>query len=373
LDAIVDATYVIHLVGNGREKVLHENLAKLKPSTNTFVLYNAGHKSGLKRSFVDTTSKDIVDANLQVFKHALQEGYGNILVLEDDFFFDESVRSKVLDIHDFMKEHRSEAFVYSLGCLPFFALPTDEEAHHWYGPFLATHACIFSPEYRESVLASVSDLLLWDWELVNPTGYFYHEPLFFQLFPKTENRKKWGYDLIEPMYHLVQWLADGFIPFFDLDKSTKGYYLLYFLAKWWILILVIAYFVVSFFFGLALQLIERIMRSVFRPLTGMMNACPMPSLNPLNQMIHLNPVGIPRMVHKPSSFDCQNLTGGMCMSSKNPLIDFMSLKVQLPDLGTNVPQTVNHLSAVHNLPQLDDLLKDLLSLNDVDYNDLIRL
>jgi hypothetical protein len=33
-----------------------------------------------------------------------------------------------------------------------------------------------------------------DWDLINLSGYMYFEPLCYQLFPETENRKHWGQD-----------------------------------------------------------------------------------------------------------------------------------------------------------------------------------
>jgi hypothetical protein len=270
LNSLVDATYVIHLVGNGREQVMRENLASFPPSKHTFVVHNLGQAAKPPR--IDSTTSDIVDTNLRIFEHARDQGFGQILVLEDDFFFGHEIHrpNVVEDIAAFLEHQGPEAaYLYSLGCLPFFALPADEAGLHYYGPFLGLHACIFSAPYRDALLEKKDELLLWDWEFSNPTCYFYKEPLCFQLFPPTENRKNWGRDLIPSLHCVVQFLADGFVPFFALDTSIKGYYLLYFLAKWWIFILVLAYLVVSFFFGLALGIVERVVHSLVAPLASL--------------------------------------------------------------------------------------------------------
>jgi len=320
LDSIVDATYVIHLTGNGREETMRQQLAKYPPSKRTYVLHNKGYMTGEKGPHVQSTSEDIVHANVHIFEHALQEGYGNILVLEDDFFFGEAIRSPevVQDIVAFLHKLGKQPYLYSLGCLPFFALPAELDkafCRHYFGPFLATHACLYSPAYRDDVLQRRNNLRRVDWEIVNPTCFFYHEPLCFQLFPATENRKKWGQQLIPAMYSLVQAGADWFVPFFALDTSIKGYYFLYFLAKWWILIVLVVYFVMSFLFSTCLHLVESVMFSVFSPLAYLL-----PSSNHVQVQVATPTTTKPHTIPPVRPF----------LDPSKPLLDYTSVKVNLP-------------------------------------------
>jgi hypothetical protein len=337
LDSLVDATYVIHLVGNGREQVMRENIASFPPSKRTFVVHNLGPAAKPPR--IDSTTRDIVDTNLRIFEHARDQGFHNILVLEDDFFFGHEIHRPgvIEDIAAFLEHQGPEAaFIYSLGCLPFFSLPADEAGLHYYGPFLGLHACIFSAPYREGLLEQKDELLLWDWEITNPTCYFYKEPLCFQLFPPTENRKNWGRELIPSLHCVIQFLADGFVPFFALDTSIKGYYLIYFLAKWWIFILVLAYLVISFFFGLTLGIVERVVHSLVAPLAALITGT--------NQIQVLANLGAqiqetggagatcPRSTQTPS---VRPLQTGLPTVSPNPaqdkpLIDYVAVRVHLP-------------------------------------------
>jgi hypothetical protein len=391
LDSLVDATYVIHLVGNGRDEVMNQNLATFPPSQRTFVVHNRGPAAKPPR--IDSTCRDIVDTNLRIFEHARDQGFTNILVLEDDFFFGHEIHRPgvIEDIAAFIEDQGPhQAYLYSLGCLPFFALPADEAGLHYYGPFFGKHACIFSAAYREALLQKKDEVLAWDWELSNPTCYFYHEPLCFQLFPATENRKNWGKELIPSLYHTVQFLADGFVPFFALDTSIKGYYLLYFLAKWWIFILVLAYLVVSFFFGLALGIVERVVHSLVAPLAALISGTnQIQVLANLGAQIQENggagaacPGSIPLAVGStpcavgsiPSVRPPQTgLPSPVSVPQDKPLIDYVSVRVHLPTGWTesikqggqeawkhvsSLPETLGKTCPFESVIQdIDDLLR----------------
>jgi hypothetical protein len=270
-----------------------------------------------------------VDANVHIFEHALQGGYGNILVLEDDYFFGEGIRNSevVEDIVTFLRKLESRPFLYSLGCLPFFSLPAEIDkpfCRHFFGPFLATHSCLYSKAYRDDVLQRRHQLRRTDWEIINPTCFFYHEPLCFQLFPATENRRKWGQQLIPAMYSLVQAGADWFVPFFALDSSINGYYLLYFLAKWWILIVIVVYLVLSFLFSSGLQLVESIMYAIFSPLAYLLpknhsNQVQVQLANSISPL-HSISAAIP---------STESLPNPPVRNSK-PLLDYTSVKINVP-------------------------------------------
>ena len=90
LDTNVDVTYIIHLENSGRYDNIIKQLEKYKPTKTIYILLNKGfskcNKTGIESSYADLT-----DCYLQIFKHAQKQNFGNILILEDDFIFNEKV------------------------------------------------------------------------------------------------------------------------------------------------------------------------------------------------------------------------------------------------------------------------------------------
>ena len=113
-----------------------------------------------------------------IFEHASK--FGRILVIENDTFFSDKIRQpKRLDsIRTFLdaQEKLEPAFMYSIGCLPVIALPMYD---HWAGTVLGTNACIYTSAYRAELLSQKQELKTWNWDVINPTCYFYSEPLCF--------------------------------------------------------------------------------------------------------------------------------------------------------------------------------------------------
>ena len=75
-DESVDATYIIHLVNNGRYEHIMEQLSKYHPTSTVYILMNKGYKNAVKQPFITNSSLDLVDAFITVFKHAKK--YNNI-------------------------------------------------------------------------------------------------------------------------------------------------------------------------------------------------------------------------------------------------------------------------------------------------------
>jgi hypothetical protein len=117
----IDATYVLHLENNGRIDSIKKELREFYPSKNTFILYNKGYKKCKKRLPGNETRYDIVDANLRIFKDAKEKGFKNILILEDDFFFNKEIRDHCLNVENFISSHND--FAYYLGNVPAIIFP----------------------------------------------------------------------------------------------------------------------------------------------------------------------------------------------------------------------------------------------------------
>jgi len=167
---IVNATYVIHLEGNGRYENIKNQLDKYKTTNKIFILHNKGYKKSKKQDYINKPPLDLVDAYLTIFKHSSNNGFKNILIFEDDFICDE----KLLDINitnDICSFINSkENFVYYLGVLPFITL--NEIGNHK-DLILGggSHAVIYSFEFIKNVL-NYNQILILDWDSFLNTSSF---------------------------------------------------------------------------------------------------------------------------------------------------------------------------------------------------------
>ena len=225
----VDATYILHLEGNGRLEKIHEQLKTYHPTNKVYIVYNKGFKNCKKNLLDQKSNHDLVHANITVFEHA--KSYKNILVLEDDFIFSPDVVPHAIHVDDFLK--RDTMFVYQLGSQPRIALPID--MYHYRNFGLMAHANIYSPLAREKLIQDFKEdkiIGIDGYISKNIPLYMYHKPLCYQLFPLTENRTNW-YNGLHPFLGMILgWLDGSFIAWTRLDQSPElGFFILYCLAK----------------------------------------------------------------------------------------------------------------------------------------------
>lgn len=88
LDTNVDVTYIIHLENSGRYDNILKQLEKYKPTKIVYILLNKGF-SKCNKTGIESSHADLTDCYLQIFKHAHKQNFGNVLILEDDFVFNE--------------------------------------------------------------------------------------------------------------------------------------------------------------------------------------------------------------------------------------------------------------------------------------------
>ena len=235
LDEAVDATYIIHLEGNGRYDDIMNQLKIYHPTKEVYILFNKGYKKCKKSEHIKLPAHDLVDAFLQVFKHAKNENYNNILILEDDFIFTEKIKktSTQQDICTFLNERKNEDYQYLLGCLPLLQLPCTLDSKHFINiGSLGTHAVIYTKKNRERILkVNQKDITDWDWySFIHSRRYTYHEPLCYQLFHNTENSKNWHKD--NYILHIIALLAKKGFNFIKLDTQIEpGYSIFYIVSK----------------------------------------------------------------------------------------------------------------------------------------------
>ena len=85
----IDRTYIIHLEGNGRLDNIYKQLEEFHISKEVYILFNKGYKKCNKNLEEQKSTFDLIDAFMTIFEHA--RDLDNILILEDDFFFDKDI------------------------------------------------------------------------------------------------------------------------------------------------------------------------------------------------------------------------------------------------------------------------------------------
>ena len=240
LDTNIDVTYIIHLENSGRYDNILKQLEKYKPTKIVYILLNKGYskcnKVGIKSSYADLT-----DSYLQIFKHAQQQNFGNILILEDDFIFSEKIKEKehITNVNNFLEKKSGDNFIYFLGAIPWLLVPYDS---YNFRCMLSTgtHSVIYSKSHRDDFLENFNrKMLVTDWDVnynINLTSRFiYYTPLCYQVFGSTENSKQ---SKFQNKY--LSFLSDLFTYFnyniifriLGMDKNPEpGYSILYFYSK----------------------------------------------------------------------------------------------------------------------------------------------
>jgi len=229
LNDSVDATYILHLENNGRINFILDQLKKYHPTNLVFILFNKGYKKCDKNKYIKNSMYDIIDANLEIFKHAYNKNYNNILILEDDFIFDYKILNKyhIKNINEFIINKFNEDFIYHLGCQPILYRPFDSNNNLLYFG-TGMHASIFSKKFRNIFLKQDISLISdWDFYLnVKTKRYFYKEALSYQYIIETENSKNY------PSYFGLTKISNVFIKILKLDTDPiNGYYKIYILSK----------------------------------------------------------------------------------------------------------------------------------------------
>jgi len=188
----IDATYVIHLENNGRLDSVKAQLNKFQPTKNVFILHNKGYKNCKKDTYINKPALDLVDAFLYIFRDAQKKDYKHILILEDDFIFNNKIKDKKVRQHIMNFISNKKYDVYALGILPCIQYVHDNNTNICLRCG-GTHAIIYSRNCIDKVLQD-DKRSIEDWDIyigIKFKKYMYNEPLCYQLFPETENQKHW--------------------------------------------------------------------------------------------------------------------------------------------------------------------------------------
>ncbi len=240
----VDATYIIHLEGNGRYESLYNQIIEYKPTKIVYIVFNKGYKKCNKPSYINKTNLDLTDCNINIFRHAKEFNYDNILILEDDFILTQKIRNHVTNINRFLNKKKNKTFSYFLGNIPILLVPYDYYNYKNIYSF-GTHAIIFSKKIRQLIL-KMNENKIGDWDAFNQRfwnyNYIYYKPLCYQLIISTDNQKTWGGE--NNIFSFLAIIIISIYNYLKLNyKIEPGYTIFYVISKmlFYILLLIIYY------------------------------------------------------------------------------------------------------------------------------------
>jgi GR25 family glycosyltransferase involved in LPS biosynthesis len=204
----VDATYIIHLEDNGRLPHIESQLSEYHPTEKVYILFNKGYKKCKKKDYIDKSPRDLVDAYYTIFNDSRDKKYNNILILEDDFIFDEKIKDKKHSesIDEFINNNKNNKFIYYLGTLVLIQIYFFQK-HNRVVSAGGTHSIIYSKKFTDYLLDNVKQVTVEDWDVYLNFNFInrfkYNTPLCYQTFPETENSKYWCCPLINSFFYQI--------------------------------------------------------------------------------------------------------------------------------------------------------------------------
>jgi len=227
----VDVTYILYLEGSPRYDDINKQLDKFHPTDKVFIVHNQGFKKCDKKLIEYNPTNDLIDAYIYALNHAKENNYENILILEDDFIFDEKIKeSKHIEIiKNFSIGNKNRNVTYLLGCIPYIQIPLGGYSRVLKS--IGTHAVIYNKNTINKLLDNKDKLRDWDIDIsIYSTKYMHYIPLCYQLITETENYNIWcdkkkGFrkyrcNSVKSVYKTL-----------NLDKSVKSYMFFYNASK----------------------------------------------------------------------------------------------------------------------------------------------
>ena len=226
-DSFVDATYILTMEDSKRKDEYEEQLKKYIPTKKVYIVHNKGYKKCNKDLPENISGYDLIDANLNTMNHSIEHDYNNILILEDDFIFNEEIKNVniINEIKNIFINNKT-SFYFNLGSINYFFIPFSTSNVYRGIYSLATHSIIYNKKICLDILNNnnINNYLHWDDFLTkNYTKYFYKFPLCFQKFPDTDNNKYWFHNLYGEEY--LSYIIKRLIDYIEVNKNPKlGWY-----------------------------------------------------------------------------------------------------------------------------------------------------
>lgn len=248
-DESIDATYILYLEGNlDRYNQIIKQIEKNHPTKNIYFIMNKGYKKCKKNVNVTNPTHDCTYSHLEAYIHAENNNFNNVLILEDDFIFDEDIsnRTNIIQINNFLNEIKDQQFIYFFGGCPVIVHQIPDNLYHYHCTNIyAFHGYIPSKKFRQKILSLnkqefVNDLNFEANLNKNAKKYMFYKPLIYQLFPVTDNQKIWG-----TIFGLKSKLYLFLINLVNLDKEyKKPYAIMYYVTKNLKIIIILIFFII---------------------------------------------------------------------------------------------------------------------------------
>jgi hypothetical protein len=235
--ASLDCAIILTLEGSERTpQAVRRSEAFSSLVSKVVIQTNPGYKNIKKPLPVETAEADCGFCHYGACKYSLENGFENVLVLEDDFIVEDeyyehedAIRE---DIIDFLE--KSEIDHYFLGCTPFLAIPWSFSCGGTWRVIRGgtAHAVIHSKKGMKKIVndweKDPNKILPVDLYMFRNRSFMHARPLVCQTFPETENKlKNWGSDAT-----ISGMVSNIFIGAVGLDLTTQpGYDIMYGTAK----------------------------------------------------------------------------------------------------------------------------------------------
>ena len=191
-DKWIDMCYLLTMENSNRCEMYTYQLNKYKPFSTIIIQVNKGYKVCKKNLYKQSTIQDLNESYLNVFQHARANNYNNIMILEDDFFFESIDIDIVNSIGKFINNNYYH--IYNLGSLAHISIPSFD-SHHRSLVLTTAHCVIYSSYYIDYYIDNYLDAMKSNpdlyWNKINIIKYKYYKPLCFQTFPTGENQNNW--------------------------------------------------------------------------------------------------------------------------------------------------------------------------------------
>lgn len=208
---------------------MYNQFNKYKPHRNIIIQFNRGYKSCYKNLKYQSTTFDLCDAYYTVFKNAQELNYKNILVLEDDFIFDEEEfmnRNNIRDIELFVTNTNYD--VLNLGSTIYMQYLSMYQPKFMKCIFtLASTGVLYNINFMNTYITLYENNKVdKDFDQYFTTYYFncyvYYKPLIFQPILETPNSRNWsmfGIKFSKFIFKLMPSLGFNFNNYIEIKKS----------------------------------------------------------------------------------------------------------------------------------------------------------
>jgi hypothetical protein len=206
-DDYIDMVYILTLEDSSRRQNYMNQINKYNIHKNIIIQHNKGYKNSKKQLYNQDTISDINDSFYHAFYHAKQNNYQNIIIFEDDFEFNDTINSNIVNnIGNFIKNNKFH--IYHLGSIFHISYPTIYLGHLISVFITSAHGVIYNNKYidyyinqYEKGMSIPNDQVWLDLKIIK---YTYYKPLCFQVFGETKNRNNWKFkEIILKIFELV--------------------------------------------------------------------------------------------------------------------------------------------------------------------------